>query len=314
MIALLRVELTRLRWRRAVVLLLALGVLGTAAVFVGVVVDTRSRTIDDVAADSGPQVYDEVERCVAHPRRYSLPKDVADPQTACEETIAGWYGAGVLDLREQREAGTGPALVALIALVLLLVGTTFVGHDWNTGSMSNQLLFETRRARVWTAKALAVALVAGVFSLAVLVAYWSGLWAVASLRDVAIPEHAVAAAYKQAVLGSALVVGAALFGYALTMLLRTTVGSLGLLLAVSFGGIITVWTGLGGAERWMPWSNFVAYVVGGYTYYDQGVCDNVGCTSVSHVVDRSDSVGYFLVVLAAVCAASLVSFRRRDVP
>ena len=29
--------------------------------------------------------------------------------------------------------------------MMLLVGTTFAGHDWNTGSMSNQLLFEPRR-------------------------------------------------------------------------------------------------------------------------------------------------------------------------
>ena len=39
---------------------------------------------------------------------------------------------------------------------LLLVGATFAGADWNSGSMSNQLLFEPRRLRVWAAKAGAV--------------------------------------------------------------------------------------------------------------------------------------------------------------
>ena len=44
---------------------------------------------------------------------------------------------------------------------MLLLGTTFAGHDWNTGSMSNQLLFEPRRERVWLAKALAVGMLTG---------------------------------------------------------------------------------------------------------------------------------------------------------
>ncbi len=314
MIRLVRVELTRLRWRRAVLLLLALGVVATAVIFVGVVANTRSRTIDDIAADNGPQVLQEVKRCTTHPRQYSIRKDEPDLQTACENRIAGYYGASVLDLVEQRESGSGPALVALLSIILLLAGTTFVGHDWNTGSMSNQLLFEPRRRRVWAAKAIAVAMVAGTVTLALLAAYWSGLWAVASARDLSIPEHAVAAAYKQAVLGTALVVGAALLGYALTMLLRTTVGSLGLLLATTFGGIVVVWTGFGGAERFMPWSNFVAYVVGGYTYYDQDSCTSFDCTSTAHTIGRPGGALYFVVALVIVAGASLLSFRSRDVP
>ena len=115
MIRLVRVELTRLRWRRAVLLLLALGVVATAVIFVGVVVNTRSQTIDDIAADNGPQVLQEVERCITHPRQYSVRKDDPDLQTACENRIAGYYGASVLDLVEQRESGSGPALVALLA-------------------------------------------------------------------------------------------------------------------------------------------------------------------------------------------------------
>lgn len=311
MIRLVRVELTRLRWRRAVLLLLALAVAGAAAIFVGVVVETRTKTVEDIVASYGPQVTDEIERCVQRPRQYGVPKD-GDVRTACEDQVASWYGATRLDLVEQRESGSGPALVAILMLLLLLAGTTFVGHDWNTGSMSNQLLFEPRRERVWLAKAVAVALVAAGLSFAVLMAYWTGLWSVASARDLPIPDHALAAAYKQAVLGTVFVTGAALFGYALTMLLRTTVGSLGLLLATAFMGIVVVWTGFGDAERFMPWSNFVAFVVGGYTYY--GSCSSIDCGSTAHLISRGDSAIYFTVVLLLVVAASVVEFRRRDVP
>jgi ABC-2 type transport system permease protein len=313
-IRLVRVELTRLRWRRAVLLLLALGVVATAVIFVGIVANTRSRTIDDIAADNGPQVLQEVTRCVAHPRQYGFRTDEPNLQTACEQRIAGYYGASALDLVDQRESGSGPALVALLAVILLLAGTTFAGHDWNTGSMSNQLLFEPRRLRVWVAKGIAVTLVAGTVTLALLVAYWSGLWAVAAARDVPIAEHAVAAAYKQAVLGTIIVVGAAGLGFALTMLLRTTVGSLGLLLATTFLGIVMVWTGYGGAERFMPWSNFVAFVVGGYTYYSDASCFSLSCSSTAHTIGRPAGAVYFAVVLAVVAAASLLSFRSRDVP
>jgi len=313
-IRLVGVELTRLRWRRAVLILVALGVALTAVVFVGVVVDSRSRTIEQVAADNGPQVLEEVARCVDHPRQYGQPKDAEDLQTRCEDTILGYYGVNELNLREQREAGSGPALVALLAVILLLAGTTFVGHDWNTGSMSNQLLFEPRRLRVWAAKAVAVTAVTGTLTVLVLAAYWTGLWAFASARGAPIGEHAVEAAYKQVVLGTAFVAGAALLGYALTMLLRTTVGSLGLLLGTAFLGIVVVWTGWGGAESLMPWTNFVAFVVGGYDYYTSGSCNGYDCESLTHHIGRADSSVYFAVVLLVVVAASMLSFRRRDVP
>ena len=145
----------------------------------------------------------------------------------------------------------------LITLVMLLAGTTFAGHDWNTGSMGNQLLFEPRRARVWAAKLAAVVLAGGGLALAVLVAYWTGLYAVASARDLPIPDHAMVAAYKQAVLGTIFVAGAAAFGYVLTMLLRSTVGTLGLLFATGFLGLVVVGAlGIESAEQVMPWGNF----------------------------------------------------------
>ena len=57
-----------------------------------------------------------------------------------------WYtNRPALDLDAQRRE-SGLAVVVVLTMLLVLVGTTFVGHDWNSGSMSNQLLFEPRRA------------------------------------------------------------------------------------------------------------------------------------------------------------------------
>ena len=66
----------------------------------------------------------------------------------------------------------------------MLVGTTFAGHDWNTGSMSNQLLFEPRRLRVWMAKGAAVLLTGLVVGAVVLALFWGGAALLASSRDI----------------------------------------------------------------------------------------------------------------------------------
>ena len=205
-------------------------------------------------------------------------------------------------------------------MVLLLAGTTFAGHDWNTGSMSNQLLFEPRRERVWLAKALAVGMLTGALALAVLVAYWTGIWATASIRDLPIQEHAVAAAYKQAVLGAGFAAGAAVFGYALTMLLRSTVGTLGTLFAVGFFCVVVVAgvLGLGGElERAMPWGNFYAYAVGSYEFYDYGSCvlrRRRRRRLRAGTITRGASIVYFAIIWVAVAVPSLLSYRQRDVP
>ena len=150
-------QLTRLRWRRAVVALLVLAVL-VPLVILGIRwYDTRPRDVDDLASDYGSFIYDEVDDCV---RRGGYNGTKADTRAECETAVAKGFGT-TLDLREEREEGGAVAVMLLVGLLMLLAGTTFAGHDWNTGSMSNQLLFEPRRARVWAAKAAAVALLAG---------------------------------------------------------------------------------------------------------------------------------------------------------
>ena len=109
----------------------------------------------------------------------------------------------------------------------------------------------------------------------VLVAYWSAMWLTVSVRDLPIPDHAVAAGYKQAILGVGFAAGAGVFGYPLTMLLRSTVATLGVLFAVGFFCVVLLAgvLGLGGeVERVMPWGNFAAYIVGSYQYYDYDSC------------------------------------------
>ena len=92
-----------------------------------------------------------------------------------------------LRLRRERCAGPGLGVVTILMGLLMLVGTTFAGADWNSGSMSNQLLFEPRRARVWLAKGGAVLALALTTSAVLLAAFWGGIALLVRSRGIDVP-------------------------------------------------------------------------------------------------------------------------------
>lgn len=316
---LLRVELTRLRWRRAVILLVLLAVAIPA--FIGAAQAWSTRPVsDDEIAQVARDHAGEIDRCTERPRQYGMPKGVSEQR--CADLVVGWYtGREPLSLAQQRNGGSGMAVVAVLTALLLLAGTTFAGHDWNSGSMSNQLLFEPRRRRVWTAKALAVTAVALVTATVVSAAYWLAMWAVMRARDLPIRDGALADSLAFGLRGAAFAAAAALGGYALTMLLRSTVGTIGVLFAVSVAGGVIV-TVLGLSEHWQPQKNVSAIVKNGTTYWVQPPpscegrpirADDTECQG-ERELSAWDGAGYYGTALVLTVGASLVSFRRRDVP
>ncbi len=213
-----------------------------------------------------------MERCIDRPASYGVAADDPDIQATCEEYVLPrveyYLYRAPLDLDEEREVGSGLAVVTILVALMTLLGTTFVGHDWNTGSMSNQLLFQTRRLRVWAAKAIAVGVVAAAVTLAVTVSYWLGLRGLAEMRDLDVRPGALTDGLQQSLRGSAFAVGAALGGYALTMLFRSTVVTLGVLFAVSaVGGVVIGVIGPERVGRWEPIVNAQAIVQERAEYY-----------------------------------------------
>ena len=77
---------------------------------------------------------------------------------------------------------------------MVIAGSTFVGADWSSGSLTNQLIFEPRRLRLWLAKAVAVVIGSGVVTLVALTGYWLGVGAVAQARDLG---HALRAGHRR---------------------------------------------------------------------------------------------------------------------
>jgi hypothetical protein len=325
------VELTRLRWRRAVLLLVVLALVVPVLVLAITAWNTRPYS-DAEKADFQAQMerdtrstetQNSLKECLANPDDYGVPPG-DDVQATCEEYTLpqpGWYGQReALDLDNERENGSGPVVVALLAVLLVLAGTTFAGHDWATGSMSNQLLFDPRRGRVWLAKGLAVTVASGALAAAVLAAYWTGLWGLAGLRDLHPSGHSVWEGYQQGIRGTLLAALGTLAAYALTMLFRSTVATLGVLFGLSIlAPILMALIAFPNNERWMPQTNIAAVILDGTTYYGEMVCttdslDNQDCSSTEHELSLAGGSAYLLGLLAVATVPSALSFRRRDVP
>ena len=325
MIGVLRVELTRLRWRRAVLVLLGACVLVPAVIFAVTAWNTRPVSASELAQaeqqverlrhDNGYQA--DIERCQRRPQRYGVP--TADQ---CESQMGPqveWFiSRSPLDLRHVSR-GLGPTVCVLLAGLLMLMGTTFAGADWNSGSMSNQLLFEPRRLRVWLGKAGAVVTVAVVTSAVVLAAFWSAVLVLASARGIDVPPHLAPFVRDQSLRGVVLAAAGSLGAFAVTMFFRSTVATLGILFGTALVGSLLL-AALGVSEQWFPHVNVGAWLLDGVRYY---VTPPLSCRSASHLtrecrgirfVTLRDSAAYLGFFLAIAVAMSLAAFRRRDVP
>lgn len=323
MIRLLLVELTRLRWRRAAVVLLAASVVVPVIMAVVVSFD-QSPPRSDGLARAEKQAQKQIDLCVARPKRYGIDPS-ADVQARCEEfnPAEQFLDYNQLDLDREREDGSGPGMVAVIGVLMFLLGTTFVGHDWNTGSMSNQLLFEPRRLRIWAAKALALTLGALVAAAVGATAFWMVLLARYTTGEVPVPDGALLDCLQQGWRGAGVAAAAVLGGYALTMLSRSTVFTLGVLFGVSVAGGLLINAVVDDPGWFDPTINAAAVVKDGTTYYvevPQSCFANFdGTEELSGRCDsereRSPERGviYLGGLLVVVSAASVLSFRRRDV-
>lgn len=314
---LLLVELTRLRWRRAVLALVALSILIPAFVAWGEIHNTRpysqaeiDRAVSRVQAQVGEDefVQREVRRCIRHPEYEGIDPGSEDPAAACEQRVLGSY-AGLyredLDLRRTNQQ-SGVGVIIVLAGLAMLIGATFVGADWASGSMSNQLLFESRRLRVYAAKAAAVLVVGLAVSAVVLVLWWTVVGQVAAHRDLTTSATTWADIRGSIWRGSLLAGLAGVGGYALTMLFRSTVATLGVLFGTVVATSILISSlPMEDAPRWLPSSNIGAWVLGGIDYYANDTQRHLGTW---------DGGVYLLVLLAAALLLSAWSFRRRDVP
>ncbi len=327
MMRLIGLELTRLRWRRAVVVLLAGCALVTVVIFAGTAWSTRpvsdaelQQAQEQVEQElAQPYMRRQIERCENRPQRWGV-----SSASQCTEMMGPrveWYVS-----REELRAGkafreSGLGVITVLMGLLMLVGTTFAGADWNSGSMSNQLLFEPRRPRVWLAKAAGVLILSLTTAAVLMAGFGGGLLLLANARGIDVPPEVpgwMAASGGRAVL----LIGAAAVGaYAVTMLVRSTVFTLGAMFAVVVGATL-VMSLIGISEAWVPNKNLSAVIWDGTRYYlepptacfvEGRTPRGLDCSGEAKLElgTAARNLGGLLVVAGA---ASLWSFRRRDVP
>lgn len=330
--SLLRAEFTRLRWRRAVLVLLAAMILVPGVLFVAEAYNTRPATEAEHAeaeerfAADQTWMAEEMDNCVASPEDYGIStsetQDEDALRTACADSMGGaespedYLYRSQMDIQNSNQ-DVGVAVLTLLALLGALIATTFVGHDWASGSMSNQLLFESRRVRIWMAKAAAVVLGVLLVAAVTVVLFWGAISILAQVRDV----EATSAVWRDVAWtqarGLGVVAAATLGAYALTMWFRSTVGSLGLMFGVTlFSSLLIGIVFQEGAPRWMLPSNAMAVIMDGFDYWVQGTnCDEFGnCEEDTRTLSALHGVTYLGTLLVAIVIPSILTFRHRDVP
>lgn len=321
---LLLVELNRLRSRRAVVLIVLAAALLTALLAGTAAWDTRpfsaaeqDRAQAQAEAQAGdPKVQEDLADCQADPDAYFGPG--SDP-AVCERFLVpqgdDFLPRRSLDLGAVLD-GRGLALTTLVTGLLVVVGATFAGSDWSTGSISNQLLFRPRRSRLWLTKAAAVLVGAAVVATVLIGGFWVYLTLVAETRGIGAGSELLERIRWTAARGIALATAGALGGYALGMLLRGTLATLGVLFVYTLAGEALVGAlPLERASRFGPANNVFAWVQDGTRVFDP----DVGCRTLPGPCESSYQLGlahgaaYLGALLALAVVVSLLAFHRRDV-
>jgi ABC-2 type transport system permease protein len=324
-VRLLRVELDRFRARRAIALMLVGAALLTALIAFTTIWETRpvsdadrARAEAQAAAQARePYVEEELARCQQDPATFLGPGSTS---ADCAEAILPrpeWFlFRSQLSLEEEnRDSGLG--VLVVVAAFMVIVGTTFAGADWASGSLSNQLLFEPRRTRVWLAKAAAVLLGALAATTVIVVAFWVALYLVADSRGLPTGATVQEAIRWTAGRGVVLAAAAAVGGYALTMLVRHTVGTLAVLFGYTVGGEILIASlPVEGIGRWSLANNVFAWLRGRHEYFDASLRCQPGIDHCeqSAVLTLGDAGLYLGGLLLLASATSLLLFHRRDVP
>jgi len=311
---LLKVELLRLFGRRAVVILMLLCTLGVGAIAAGTLYNSRPVSASELAAaqreademNREPWMQREVTRCVKR----------GGSQEQCESEIGvrPEYLISRQPLDPQQWKVWLLSMAALVAAVGVLIGATFIGADYASGSLTTQLLFEPNRLKVWSAKVGALLIGVGTFALVSLGAANGAFWLAARAWDRPLTQALQgdwAAGAGRSIVFAAL---ASVVGYAIVVLARHTAAALGLIAVYALvieAAVRAVWPG---SERWLPSNHFIAWIWGRWRTKIYGDCDfNGRCRPIVTKFDLSDAFIYLGLLGLVVAVASSLVFRRRDV-
>jgi ABC-2 type transport system permease protein len=328
MIRLTGVELRRLTARRLTVIgvLAVLGI--TAFLLFAIWQDARPLSADEqrVAQTQYEQAHrDWVEHgdenkqmCEADWRQMPDPKPALEEMCAFREPTIDDFGKPRTVFAEvMPELLLGSSY--LLVFAAFLIGASFFGAEFSTGSIGNWLTFEPRRLRVYGSKVLAAAIGLAPVGVVVLAISLLGTYLIVDqLGDTATTTGKVwgdlTAIGGRAVLLTAL--GAALGGVA-GSLLRHTAAAIGVVMAylVLIEGVFASF--LNKAQPWLVKTNFDAFVRHDTTYYlNQCSSSPDGgymCNSIEKTLTFEHGAWYLGILAVVVIAIGAAVFQRRDI-
>lgn len=318
------VELRRLWWRRLTKAAVVAVVLFTGATIYNVynasAPERLAQQIDDyrIMQEQAPRMLEECRE------QQQMERDRSGDQTidfGCEQQAPTLEQMGlVLPVADTVTEGIAKVSALLLAFVALLLGASFVGAEFSTGSMGTWLTFQPRRVRVGASKLTAAALAGAAIAVLALVLTNLGARMIAVVNrpdaDLQLPDPP-ALDEPLPVLGLrivALALGAGVVGAALALLLRQTAAIIGVVLgfAVVVEGIVVHAFFQGRLQQWSVLKNIEAFIEKGTTFFAE-TCTASGCDQREQTITFAHGWIYLLCVLLAAVVAGIVSFRRRDV-
>ena len=318
---LLRVELTRFATRRSVIVIVLATLVLTCVMAAAAAYNTRPASSTEQEAAERMMLRQDAlneadyQECLDDPEGYFDDEVTAGSCTTLRPELDWVLPRPELDLTAE-VTSRGRVILVLLAGMAVLVGAFFAGRDWTTGSMATQLLHEPRRIRVWLTKAVAVMIGAVVSAAIMLAVFWGSLAGFAHARGIAPTSDAWRLVGETSGRGLALVAAVALGGFALTMGLRHTVATLGLLFGYAVvGEALAASLPFEKMSQWSLANNVLAWVHDGFEVRDGSLCAGTAqACSPFYTLTLHHAAVYLGGLLLLAVVVSLLSFRRRDLP
>jgi ABC-2 type transport system permease protein len=145
--------------------------------------------------------------------------------------------------------------------------------------------------------------------------FWGALALVARSRNLEVGAALAREIAGHGARSVALAAACALGAYALTMALRSTLATLGVLFVYTVGGE-ALWASLplARSSQWSLSANVQAWLLDGFRVYDESVCSPGQRCDPTYVLSASQGAVHLGVLLLVAIVLSLVLFPRRDVP
>jgi hypothetical protein len=328
--ALLAAELHRLTSRRFVRVLAGFLLGALVVTLVIVAVNSHPPTPADIAraqtqADqAGAMAEQERQACLAAQEQARTIDPAADFGCPPAAAVTPDVNDFLVDSRYRFAAQIKPDVQNLSIMVTLgtfLIGASFIGADWQAGTLAGLLLVEPRRRRVVAVKALVLALGVAAFTVVFFALAIGGYATIAATRGIltGTTDGVVLSALLTAARGVGLAAGAALGGFALAGIFRRTSGALGLAIAYVVLGESLLRSSWDQAPVWLVSTRAAAWLQGGYdvpvaecrTTAEMGYqCGYFGTT----VPISTGEAAWYLGALVALALIGFVAvFNRRDV-